>query len=492
MLTLRILWLKYSQLTSLLKLYIPFLCSDCAGRFKTLSVVLLLRWHDLCGAKEVFSRLEFLRNCPFWFSILFSIIIENCDIQGYRNSCASRQSDYGWGLQKICTHLSAVERTGSAHFETCEATLLLAFQSQQFQPLPKYTSQVVHRFVRPMCQPYTDLMSVYGTFSTEKFRRALLKHHDLLNRVTLARICSQKIDSPGFPGQQLRSGEAGAGVDQQAQHPEADQRETREGLVRFGCSANEGVVSDVHHAQPGRRGQPVQPGVGLRGREVPGLDGACLRALVAACAAANADRRVGNFRSTSRKSSPRSTSATAWSTSTTAPSSSTRPPCCAPSATTWAARFAPLALGKCGASQLAASLRINGEVERLDAELNLVPQYVQKMAKVRRAGCSQPDAPPCLCCSRPPRPAGCTRTRVWASAPDPAPAPKSTRRRSAASEPAAFSVDCKLFACNLLNLFCAFWFPPWLNKLSLRLWTSWFDFDQKNEQMSRTMVKKCK
>lgn len=63
------------------------------------------------------------------------------------------------------------------------------------QHLPKYTSPIVQRFVKPMCQPYTDLMSAYGTLTTEKFRKALLKHHDLLTRDQNYGLANQVLDS---------------------------------------------------------------------------------------------------------------------------------------------------------------------------------------------------------------------------------------------------------------------------------------------------------
>lgn len=53
----------------------------------------------------------------------------------------------------------------------------------KIQPLPKYTPQVISRFIKPWSQPYLDLVSAYGTNSPEELNSQILKHSEVFNRV---------------------------------------------------------------------------------------------------------------------------------------------------------------------------------------------------------------------------------------------------------------------------------------------------------------------
>ena len=43
-------------------------------------------------------------------------------------------------------------------------------------PFPRYTSQVVYRYLRPLSQPYHELSSAFGKHSTEEMKRVITKH----------------------------------------------------------------------------------------------------------------------------------------------------------------------------------------------------------------------------------------------------------------------------------------------------------------------------
>jgi len=48
--------------------------------------------------------------------------------------------------------------------------------------LPKYTSSVVNRFIKPVCQPYVELANVYGTSSPDALRDCVAKRAEVFNR----------------------------------------------------------------------------------------------------------------------------------------------------------------------------------------------------------------------------------------------------------------------------------------------------------------------
>ncbi|XP_012935761.1 COP9 signalosome complex subunit 3 [Aplysia californica] len=48
--------------------------------------------------------------------------------------------------------------------------------------LPQYTSQVLKRYIRPLCQPYLDLASVYAQNNLADLRTTLTKHTEVFNR----------------------------------------------------------------------------------------------------------------------------------------------------------------------------------------------------------------------------------------------------------------------------------------------------------------------
>ncbi|KAK3091308.1 hypothetical protein FSP39_018814, partial [Pinctada imbricata] len=48
--------------------------------------------------------------------------------------------------------------------------------------LPKYTSQVVARYIKPLCQPYHDLASSYSTNNPSDLRMTVNKHQETYNR----------------------------------------------------------------------------------------------------------------------------------------------------------------------------------------------------------------------------------------------------------------------------------------------------------------------
>nr|CAG4640802.1 EOG090X04TU [Eulimnadia texana] len=49
-------------------------------------------------------------------------------------------------------------------------------------PLPKYTSQVVNRFLKPICQPYQEIANVFANNKPSALEAVLSKHSDLLQR----------------------------------------------------------------------------------------------------------------------------------------------------------------------------------------------------------------------------------------------------------------------------------------------------------------------
>lgn len=50
-------------------------------------------------------------------------------------------------------------------------------------PLPKYTSQVVSRFIKPLSQPYTDLASSYSSNNADELAAVINKYTETFNRV---------------------------------------------------------------------------------------------------------------------------------------------------------------------------------------------------------------------------------------------------------------------------------------------------------------------
>ncbi|KAL4240060.1 COP9 signalosome complex subunit 3 [Mactra antiquata] len=52
----------------------------------------------------------------------------------------------------------------------------------KLSPLPKYTSQVVARYIKPVCQPYHDLVNAYTTNNPEELQRNVEKHQDTYSR----------------------------------------------------------------------------------------------------------------------------------------------------------------------------------------------------------------------------------------------------------------------------------------------------------------------
>ncbi|XP_054160430.1 COP9 signalosome complex subunit 3-like [Oppia nitens] len=62
-------------------------------------------------------------------------------------------------------------------------------------PLPKYTSQVVNRFIKPLSQPYTDLASAYGSNNAEELTAVINKYTDVFNRDTNIGLVKQCVSS---------------------------------------------------------------------------------------------------------------------------------------------------------------------------------------------------------------------------------------------------------------------------------------------------------
>lgn len=52
----------------------------------------------------------------------------------------------------------------------------------QITTVPKHTSQVLGRFIRPLSQPYTELATAYQTSNYEEVRGCINRHTETLNR----------------------------------------------------------------------------------------------------------------------------------------------------------------------------------------------------------------------------------------------------------------------------------------------------------------------
>ncbi|KAL5018335.1 hypothetical protein ScPMuIL_004057 [Solemya velum] len=61
--------------------------------------------------------------------------------------------------------------------------------------LPKYTSQVVARYIKPLCQPYHDLASSYATNNPVELRAVVSKHQEQFNKDTNMGLVKQTITS---------------------------------------------------------------------------------------------------------------------------------------------------------------------------------------------------------------------------------------------------------------------------------------------------------
>ncbi|XP_063235012.1 COP9 signalosome complex subunit 3 isoform X1 [Bacillus rossius redtenbacheri] len=64
----------------------------------------------------------------------------------------------------------------------------------KLQPLPKYTSQVVGRFIKPLSQPYLDLSAAYGT-NLPELRAVVNKYQETFSRDSNAGLCKQVVAS---------------------------------------------------------------------------------------------------------------------------------------------------------------------------------------------------------------------------------------------------------------------------------------------------------
>lgn len=56
------------------------------------------------------------------------------------------------------------------------------FQTSQVAPLPKYTSQVVNRLLKPMSAIYHEITTVFATNKPTSLELVLQKHRDVLQR----------------------------------------------------------------------------------------------------------------------------------------------------------------------------------------------------------------------------------------------------------------------------------------------------------------------
>ena len=63
------------------------------------------------------------------------------------------------------------------------------------QQLPKYTPQVVSRFIRPMSQQYLDLASAYATNSPDELRAVMTKHSEVFRRDNNQGLVGQVLQS---------------------------------------------------------------------------------------------------------------------------------------------------------------------------------------------------------------------------------------------------------------------------------------------------------
>lgn len=61
--------------------------------------------------------------------------------------------------------------------------------------LPKYTSQVVARYIKPLCQPYHDIASSYATNNPAELRTTATKHQETFNRDNNMGLVKQCITS---------------------------------------------------------------------------------------------------------------------------------------------------------------------------------------------------------------------------------------------------------------------------------------------------------
>jgi hypothetical protein len=52
----------------------------------------------------------------------------------------------------------------------------------QIQNIPKYTSQVIGRFIKPLSQPYHDLATVYSSNNPDELHTVINKYHDAYSR----------------------------------------------------------------------------------------------------------------------------------------------------------------------------------------------------------------------------------------------------------------------------------------------------------------------
>jgi COP9 signalosome complex subunit 3 len=49
--------------------------------------------------------------------------------------------------------------------------------------LPKYTPQVVTRYIKPLCQAYHELASAYGSNNSQEVQGVVTKHNEVFTRV---------------------------------------------------------------------------------------------------------------------------------------------------------------------------------------------------------------------------------------------------------------------------------------------------------------------
>jgi predicted CopG family antitoxin len=61
--------------------------------------------------------------------------------------------------------------------------VLLTHNCLQVKNLPKYTSQVVVRFIKPLSQPYLDLATACGTNKSADVQTAVNKHKEAFERL---------------------------------------------------------------------------------------------------------------------------------------------------------------------------------------------------------------------------------------------------------------------------------------------------------------------
>lgn len=63
------------------------------------------------------------------------------------------------------------------------------------QNIPKYTSQVVGRFMKPLSQPYHDLAVAYGTNNSEELRTTVTRYGDTFTRDQNMGLVKQVVSS---------------------------------------------------------------------------------------------------------------------------------------------------------------------------------------------------------------------------------------------------------------------------------------------------------